>query len=295
MSVRLSETFNLSGYVVTEETLRQINEAGNSATSGSQTTPKNNFSIKFESGLHAHFASLDEALAKISTERLAIKEFSLSFERRPDVSVNANFKHGGTIEVVAFDKGADFQFDFERIKQEVLATDQDYPWIVRTFVTNHVVRRAVVVMCVLLSLILLGQVSYYAYATHIGVDIKDSSLIPQGMAYFQQVANAIQSQDTNEKLNILLKGQLRGFTNVSEVFDSVKKGIKADAVFLAVFFVIYLLLKKMDVLYPKSFFAIGAKKASFEKLVKRRDMWVVGIVVAGIVNLISGIVISLLI
>jgi hypothetical protein len=127
----------------------------------------------------------------------------------------------------------------------------------------------------------------------VGVNI-DPSLIPSGNTYFQEVEQALKSDSLSRKLDVLLMAQLRSFRNVQDVLDLLEGLIVFSLIALSIIAVSMLLLRVIARLYPLSFFAFGHQREVLSKLQHKREIWGVAVLLAFIVNVIAGLLITFL-
>ncbi|WP_153017958.1 hypothetical protein [Leptospira santarosai] len=127
----------------------------------------------------------------------------------------------------------------------------------------------------------------YIYASNSAVNIA-KEIIPKGNAYFSEVEKAILSQSIELKLNVLLKGQLRGFINRDDAIESYKFNSLSSfgGIFLSIIF--YCLRKYYRYLYPKSFFAFGTNVKFWNRRIISRNIFNVVIITGFLVSFASG-------
>jgi hypothetical protein len=120
------------------------------------------------------------------------------------------------------------------------------------------------------------------------------SILPAGTAYYQRVEAAIQSDDLGEKLDVLLMGNFRGFMNVSDFFRIMRAIIVACLLAILILGAAAWISRHLKRYYPLSFFATGHQQEVLTRIEKKRDLWVTGIIIGFIVNIIAGILIAIL-
>lgn len=178
------------------------------------------------------------------------------------------------------------------IGQYLRALDQQFSWFVRSFVLNSHPRRLAAGLAVWATLMLVFLLGYYLYALRVGVDVS-SDLISSGMTYYQRVEEAIRSQDLTEKLNILLLSEFRGFMNVTDFLRLLRNLMVACLLAVLIPGSAARISRHLKRYFPPSFFAIGHQKEVLVRIEKKRELWIAGIIVGFIVNIIAGILVAI--
>lgn len=288
-----SRNVSIQGSVIDEPTLRRIDEYSQTALRENQTDTTSLEIVCVASdpdGNVSKFESLDELLGHYSRVREKIRDLRIDY-RSPQGRIEVFFGQDGDIDVTAYGPVKDFHFVSEGIARELKNCDPGYNWLAKFLAFSRTPRRFLGTLILPLSLFLLYQIYYYYYAIQIGVDV-DPGLLYEGNSYYQDVENAIKSDDLSLKLDTLLKGQLKGFTNVSEVLESTQFNMGASAVSLVLVIVFIILLRSFSNAYPRSFFAIGLGVEALSKLERKRDIWIAGVGIAFMVNLIAGLLVA---
>ena len=141
---------------------------------------------------------------------------------------------------------------------------------------------------------LFANIFFLFYTQEVGVDLKDSSLLINGNEYFNVVEEAIKSDSISKKLDVLLLKELRGFTNASEIINGTKSYITFSSFGILITLLIYLLLIQLKNRFPLVYFNLSdLQKRRHSKMVKEREVILISILVAFIINIISGIILSL--
>jgi hypothetical protein len=249
----------------------------------------------FGSGSSAEFATLDSLLTYTQQEQRRVRSLSIEHAQEEVAGARVDFNANGKVGVVAFGAAADFEFKLDRLGLEIVQLDHDHSWWTRRLIFRGLASRLLRVLVTLVSLFLLCLMAYFFYARSEGVNIEPSvvALIPQGMSYYAEVAAAVQSTDNTRKLNALLLGQLHGFTNVDLVLRQTQRLIVLSTIVLIIGSALLLLHRKFEALFPRAFFALGRHIATYSKLEKDRDFWVVAVSVGFMINLVAGIVLAI--
>lgn len=288
-----SRKVSIQGSVIDEATLRGIDEVSKTALGEDQRDAalvKIACVASDSDGNVSKFDSLEELLNHYRRVRDRIHDLRIDY-RSPQGRIEVFFDHDGEIDLTAYGPTRDFHFVSEAIVRELRNCDPGYNWLAKFLAFSKTPRRILGTLILPLSFFLLFQIYYYYSATQIGVNV-DPGLLYEGNSYYQDVENAIKTDDLSTKLDTLLKGQLKGFTNVSEVLEDTQYTIGASAVSLVVVLVLILLLRSFSNAYPRSFFAIGLGIETLSKLERKREIWVAGVGIAFMVNLIAGFVVA---
>lgn len=177
------------------------------------------------------------------------------------------------------------------LRQLLRTLDQQYPWTARYLVVNSCPRRIAFRVAIVAFLFLMYFISMYIWGRIVGVDV-DPNLIPEGMTYYENVAEAIASPDTEQKLNVLLMGNYRYFINVSDFLSKFRGWIALSLTAFVILSILVWISNYMTRFFPQAYFALGRRIEDLKKLEKGREMWVFGIVIAFLVNLAAGLLIA---
>jgi len=288
----VSETLNLPGYLLDPDLLRQIDGvASETASTARGVQTESSYSLKAEGRDQLNFKSLDSLLKHLDGDPKNIRSIQVGHATPQQAAVQVEFRSQGDVRLFAFGGAADFRFNVGRLREAIAGAEQEYSWIVKRLAFQKRTKALATVLVVLLSGALLMALAYYANARTVGVNI-DPSLIPRGNEPFKRVADALKSNDTNEKLNALLVAQLRGFANVRDVLAVVKAIIFSLLVALAVAILVLAASRVLEGLYPKAFFLFGHNVREFQRLQTRRQVWAVAVVIGFLVNVAAGIVVA---
>lgn len=298
LTTKVSKTFDIAGYVLDREILNRIDLISKQAVSDAEDVNFERLKIVYWAtaydGNMLKFEIVEALITYLDTELVKLKSLSLQYVLPEKSGINIVFQPKGKIELSAYSNALDFQFNLDRINREIRRCDQEYGWWVRTFVFKSFIRRLLVYGISFFSIFLLYNVWFYIYARNVGVNV-DPSVIPSGNTYFQTVEEALKSDDPNKKLNVLLIGQFRNFTNVRDILSQQEKYIAFCLIGLAIATVLALVLRAISRLYPPSFFEFGDQKSVLIRLNRKREIWGITIIIGFVVNVIAGLVLALLI
>jgi hypothetical protein len=300
---RKSYFMDFPGYVVAEDCLNQIDSISSTAVTPSHDDDDDtddgpprptltSYAATFTASSRIVFTSLESLLDHARKQPDELRELNLRYLCQNEAGINLAFRRNGRIELSAYSREIDFQFHLDRIRNELLALKPDYALPIRMFVFSPWARRLAFASASLLSMVVFCLLAYFLLAKQIGVNV-DPKLLTPGMGFAQDIERAIKSPDLENKLNTLLRTQLRGFSNVSDVFIRVRAQLFYATFFLCLSFIIIFILRRLRFLYPRAFFAVGRHVKSLEKLERRRDIWNLVIVVGLLVNLAAGILLAL--
>jgi hypothetical protein len=300
-TTKISREMEVPGYLLDEQILRQVDKVAREAVGESEAADPNNaddlakshYVLSTVAKESIPFDSLDRLLEGLERTVDGIRSVSLRYTRRRQAGIDIVFSAEGEIRLSGFSPDADFQFNVNQLHEILLTTREDYSWAIKSLVFQRNTKRVCSVLLVVLSVCLLATIGYYFEATRIGVNI-DPSLLPRGNEYLQNIARAIKSNDTNEKLNALLLANLTGFTNVSDVLTSLRVAIRTLVAGIACVLVLLGARKVGRGLYPRSFFLFGRNRKIYTALHGKRQMWGIAVIVGFIVNVAAGIAVVIL-
>lgn len=287
---KISETFDIPGYVLNKEILERVDTIANQAVRGSteSSNVQTIYWIKVTDKDMRRFETLNDLLQHLDSEPLDISSISLQHIVPVHAGINLQFQRDGTIDSSAYSNSVDFQFNMDRLSREIKRCDQDYNWFIRTVVLKYPISRIIGMLVVLFSIFLLSDVGYYFYAQNAGVNV-DPSLIPSGNEHYQKVEEAIKSKDISQKMNILLSAQLRNFKNVKEILIEQQKRIHYIIIGIIVTTILYFITKFFNNLYPLAYFAFTPQLQRLSEINRKREIVWVAVIISFILNLVAGI------
>ena len=209
------ETLSIPGYVLGHDSLSRIDRSAKKMFSKVGDITQEFLVIGKET---TSCATLNEVTRLFEESRLVPIGIGLSYTSN-DGGLRVLFQPNGQIRVYARGQLKGFENQFENIKRELRGCDQEPNFLVTSLVFSRYSRRILTGALFLIfatSFFLAWETCYYFYAASVGVDI-DPKLIPDGNAYFKEVEQALQKGSDAEKIDVLLRGQLRMFSNVSGV------------------------------------------------------------------------------
>jgi hypothetical protein len=294
-STRVSREINVSAYVVDEQALRLIDEIASRAVADpdSDRPIMTRYSIATKGRETIDHESLDDLVKHLSRAPDNIRSLTLNYTRLRKSGIEVVFSTEGDIRVSGFSNSEDFEFNVNQLQEVLLTLREDYSWPVKMLVFKPGIRNTVNFFLPLLSVLLLANAVFYVHATRVGVNI-DPTLIPRGNEYFRKIADALKSNDSNQKLNALLLSQLTGFTNVSDFLIGLRVGIFALAGMTVVALILMGSRKVGERLYPRSFYVFGRNANVYASLQGKRQMWGVAIVIGFVVNVVAGVTVALM-
>ncbi|HKO62280.1 MAG TPA: hypothetical protein VJV03_14040 [Pyrinomonadaceae bacterium] len=295
-SIEIHRSFNMPGYVLDAPILRRIDAVCRESVSQKSTNGARDLEfICYETTADDQmisFESLDVLIKHLDGGTTDPEILTIQYSQPERAGIHLDFLKKGQVHLVAYSKSLEFRFNIEQLSREIRRSDQEYGWAIRTFIFKPYLVRTVKLLLVLVSVFLLANSAYYLYARKVGVNI-DPNVIPKGNEYAVQVEEAIKTQDTAEKLNVLLVGQLQYFTNVRDVLMRQERIIIASVAMIVVLIISIGLRKMLVNLYPLSFFAFETQKPALIKLVRKREILGVAVIIGFVVNLVAGLVIAI--
>lgn len=293
---KIYEVFKLPGFLLDQKSLDRIDGLSKIAICSGIDESKVPVSFTvtvtiFEEEKKLEYKSLDVLIAHIEKEGYVIKSMELQYRVTNHSGINISFEKDGKIELSAFSNRIDFQFNIDKLRREIKAISSEYSWPVRKLVIANVFSIILIGIIFLISISVLLDVSNYMLAKRIGVNV-DPSLLSSGNMYYQDVEKALGSESEKYKLDILLKGQFKQFVNASDYIDSKVSSIRNGIISVLFCFIVLILTIIFRKLYPLSFFSFGKNISIHQKMVGKRELWVIAIFLAFSVNIIAGLVVA---
>jgi len=293
-NTRIVQRLLVDGFVVKPEHLRQLHALVTDCEvfkNSSQNSPVK-YRALLENGNVVQFRDLDEILNYPNTSPEVIEGLRISRLGAGEQKVEIELDSSGSVRIDACGSPHIVEAVVHTISQYLRAVDQQFSWFARIFVLDRRPRRLATMLAAWASLTLVFLIGYYIYALNTGVDVS-ADMLPSGMTYYQQVEEAIQSQDMAEKLNVLLLGQFRYFTNVTDVLQRTRNQIVACLLGILILGIAAWISRHLKRFFPLSFFAIGHQREVLARLEKKRELWIVGIIVGFVVNIIAGALVAI--
>lgn len=289
--------FELPGYVLDQDLLNRVDQLAVRAVSDVATTGpeerSDEYSIKTLNRGISEFRSFEALVERLRETPHDVRSISLRHTLGKLAGIQVVFPNDSLIEIYGFGDSADFQFNIDRLCQVVREGAEEYSWPVRSLVFQRRTKKICSSALGALSFLLLAFVGLYIYASEFGVNI-DPSLIPRGEEISRRVADAIKSGDINQKLNVLLTAQLKGFTNVADVLNLTRRSIVLCIAIIVMLLVVLLVRHFLERLYPRFFVLFGHNERVMNRLQTRRQIWGIAIVVGFLVNIAAGIVVAVM-
>ena len=293
---RIIQEFPFAGYLVQEELLRNlVKEIVNAAIFSPEKNKKQELTYLayYQTGDTCRFASLEDLLSHPNAEPEIIRGLELLKDCDSYQKIRVLFETDGNVTLDIIGPAAVVEGQAHLLRQRLMAFNQHYSWLVKTLVLASRPRRIAKILIFFVFSSLIYSIGMYVYAHIVGINV-DPNLIQKGMSYYEQVAATIRSEDINEKLNVLLKGNYRGFVNVSDFLVLCQSRIRFSLVALLMLGAFVWVSNHLKQYYPRSFFAMGKQKDLLRTVEKKRDIWTVGIILACIVNIVCGLIVAFL-
>lgn len=288
---RLNKIFDYPGYIISKEALERLNSQIIKFLSENSDLPiAFIINIRTSEGKQLQFTSFDSFKEFMENGQTIAKDIEVRYTQSSKYGLSIDFRRCGIIEIDGFGEDPTFQFKLHLLEKEIETFKQDYSWPVRQLFFSSKIRKLFMMIIIFSSFSLLFNIFYFFYGNTVGVNIDPNYLI-RGNEYFKEVVDAIKSDSLNLKFDVLLKGQLRHFDNISNIKIRTQNFLKYSLIVLVISSIILLILQAIKKLYPVSFISIGTNAKKLIKMEKQREIWIVGIVIAFIINLISGIII----
>ena len=290
----ISQEVSIPGYILDDVALKQTDLSVRQVISGNEGEVRCEAIARVADDSTRHrFPSVDELIVFLNNSNAASKQIEIAYTSTHGTRLDVVFGSDGEVTLEGSSSLPDFRIQIEGVARELAAIDHEIPYLVNVFVISKWPRRVLVQIVALLSALLLLNIGYYFYAISVGVDI-DPKYIPEGNKYYQDVDSALKSTDVNDKVDTLLRGHLVSFSNVSSVLSRLRGYLIQCIIGLGISVLMLFAIRYLIRLYPLAFFAIGRQQKVLEKLRRRRDLFVMGIIVAFVVNVVAGVVVTLL-
>ncbi len=296
-NTRLVEKLPVDGYVVKPEHLQKLHsiiidcelfEKNDSTDNDCKVT----YHAFLEDGSVFQFHSIEEVLDHPNTPPEVIEGLRISRLGDEGRKVEVELDNSGEIIIDACGSPHIVEGVVHTLGQHLRALDQQFSGLVKTFVLRNRPRRLAIRLIALAASMLLLLLGYYLYSLNVGVDVSPD-LISPGMTYFQRVEEAIHSQDLSEKLDVLLLSQYRGFMNVTDFLQLLRSLMIACLLIVLILGSAAWISRHLKRYFPPSFFAIGHQKEQLVRIEKKRELWIAGIIVGFVVNIIAGILVAI--
>jgi hypothetical protein len=293
-----SDELQLQGYVLDESALRNINQTAQKAVLDSAGTKTVSSAYKLhQSKNEIAFEGLEFLVEHLRRSPEHIQSLNIRHSAGESTGINVSFGSDGIVKISGYSENLSFRFAFEEVKESTLSVKEEYMWLLRYWALAGRTKRIMTLLSAaayfFLSVCLFVLMFGYAYAKKVGVDV-DPKLIPQGNERFKQLADAIKSTDINTKLDALLASQFTGFQNVTDFLADSRRAIVVVVTFLIALNFVLIVRKVLERLYPLSYFSFGRNERELQRLRTKRQFWGVTIFAALPVNLLAGILVSVL-
>lgn len=297
--IRLDEKFQLTGFVLTEDVLRNVEVSAAhavSAAKGEHEAASSVVSVTTVTQAQVEFSSTESLLAYLSHERVAIKDLDLVCRKTDEAIVSVSFSNSGEIRISGYDRDHDFPFKLARLRRTVEFTDPNYSALVKAVVIKDHLRGLLSTLVVLFSVVLLAVllVPLLAFLLSSPSRSADHALYISPDEYHKEIAQALKSRSPEQKLDVLLRAQMVRDPSTTINRNDLLNTILALSISLLVLLIVSGVLREITKTYPKAFFALGSAKGELRKLEGRRELWVTGVAIAFFVNLLAGIAIALI-
>lgn len=293
-----SDELPLQGYVLDESALRNINRTAYQAVLDSAGTQTVSSAFKLhQSKNEIAFKDLESLVEHLAHSPEHIQSLNIRHFFGESTGINVSFGSDGIVKISGFSENLSFRFAFEEVKESALLVREEYSWFVRYWALSERSKRIMTLLASAAYLFFSGGLLIlmfsYAYARKVGVDV-DPNLIPQGNERFKQLAEAIKSTETNKKLDALLASQFTGFQNVTDFLADLRRVIVAVVAILVALSFVLIARRVLRRLYPPCYFSFGRNERELQRLRTKRQFWGATIFVALLVNLVAGILVSVL-
>ena len=292
-----NKNLRIKGYVLTESILKNLEELTASIVKLDEDSVRCNYEISLEKGLDKNLQDLDSVVKFFENpracKRLTLETTNRSYKSQSRISII--FHSDGDINIRFYGNTEnDFEYKIEKIIGEIEKCEPgSNKFLTFVFQKHDKTIKFLIGSATLLTFVIFTfNVWYLNYAKKVGVNVS-SEILVDGNSYYEQVDKAIASESTNEKLNVLLRGQLKNFTNVKDVVEQTSKRAKYFGIAFVLSILMLLLQKFGSSLFPASFYSIGVGKEKLTAIQRKREILFVVIILGIIVNIASTIITSI--
>ena len=284
----------MPGYVLNSDILTKIDGiAVNSIKIEDSSEPEVFYSVRNSKDNEKLFKSpsdIDQLFKNPSDE---IIEITSKYEISNKVGLTIAFYDKGKVEISGYSQASDFEYRIDQIVRELKRCEQDYNWLEANFAINSKVKKILFETLLVLFIILVIFFIYVAYAQNVGIDIADIGIVPDGNTYYKNIEDAIKGDDLNLKINTLLMGELKGFSNVTDIISRYTIYIRYISIATIIVFILFIVVRNVSNLYPLTFFEIGDGIKKLKKIKGKREVWGIVVILGFIVNVTAGLLLAI--
>jgi len=298
-AITITERRTIVGFVLDEETLRRIESVTKSIIQspavGYPTELSTSVSVRqLYNSTDREYDTVDALIEDTKAPDFSIQRLSVRSKRSYEAAASVQFWADGGIDISGFSSDPEFAASAERLKHEVSACDQGYSWPVRTLIFKRWPREALSLSTLACFVMLILFLLYFVLWQRSLVNV-DSSILVTDDEYYRELATALKSSSANQKLDVLLRSQIRGFRDARPTRILLQRSILFLSLTLVVLLLLGFVRRAVARLYPPAFFALGAGVAKLRRLERRRDVWMVAIIASFIVNIAAGLIVAILV
>jgi hypothetical protein len=223
------------------------------------------------------------------------KNLELEFWYYNELRIRIEFNENGNVKFEGESDNELCQTLYNSIIDEIKLCDLGYNFIISKIINNQIIKIGFVVITIFFAFLLLVYSLYYLIALEKGVNL-DTKILPNQNTYYQDLETAIKSDSTNLKLDFLLKSNLKDFTNATIVIQDTKTLLKRLLIIEFALIFIYLIIKILSYYFSLTFFSLNKHHLKkYQQIEKKRDIWLVSIIIGFIINILASIFVAILI
>ncbi|MGB3110216.1 MAG: hypothetical protein WBB40_06460 [Psychrobacter alimentarius] len=295
LATKVSKKISMPGYVINKEILLKVDEiAINTVKTDSHSDLEVFYSLRDEDHSEKQITNILGIDQLCKNTKKTISSVILKYEVVKQAGLTISFQDDGEVEVSGYSQAVDFDYRIDQIIRELKRCEQDYNWLESNFAVSDKLKRLLLRFLSLLFLTLVALSLFMFYAKGVGVDISDARLVPQGNTYYKEVENAIIGGDVTKKLDTLLMGQLKGFSNVTDIITRTSVQIKYVSIVTTIVLILFLAVKNISKLYPLAYFEFGDFINNLIKIKRKREIWGVVVILGFLVNITAGMLVAIL-
>lgn len=285
-----SKELELGSYVVRPETISRL-EPLLARLLGSPGESMQHRWVFESAGRTFEFDSAAAAVDSIDKANHVVTDLSYFGHSSAGRTLTILFHDSGNIRIRSRGASPQLDYDVDALERELMRVSGNAPRIVSRLVWATLPNSISNFVLVFSSFLLFVLLSAYMYSMKVGVRV-DEELVPQGNDRLLVIQNAIKSNRLEEKLDALLRDRLSGSVDVSTFQLRTIWQIKLLVLAAIVALSFKLIVRFGRKLWPRSTIALGVNALEYDRLVARRSLFVGSVVVGGLVNLVTGVVLG---
>lgn len=242
------------------------------------------------------YKTVNEFEKSINSKNDEIKEIVIEYKSKSEDNVSIKINKSGSVYYSGYGDKQKVSYLLNKIANAFENYIDERSWLSNVLSYSGLLYKIISRGVVFVSLMLIASIFLYSYAKENAVDIVlDKTYLNKGNEKFIEISDAIQSNDINIKLNVLLAQHLNGFINKKDAIVLYKYWTKIFSIILIFFVLTILFIKRYRKISPKCEFYFSHLIKKYDKYDNERRFWLGAVLVALIVNLAAGIIIAFIV